>query len=124
MVIGLTSSAATVEYKFQSGPCEGKSDRWWSVTTITDGVPTHITGTDCNGYLYDRELTPRVVPNDPIIGLTPTLTGNCGTLQWKALTQYNDTMYPIWMGGQACDGTYWVIDAFDPPAPGAPDGLQ
>lgn len=124
LLIGVTAGAATVEYKYQNGSCEGKSAGWWSVTTITDGVPTHITGRDCEGHLYDKDLNRRVVTADPIIELTPTFTGSCGAQQWMVVTRYNDTMYPTWMGGQTCSGSYWVIDAFDPPAPGSPDGIQ
>lgn len=124
LFMGLTATATTVEHRYENGNCDGKTEGWWSVTTITDGVPTHITGRDCEGHLYDRDLTHRVVLNDPITGLTPTFTGSCGTTGWKALIQRNDTMYPTWMGGQACDGTYWVIDDFEPPTTGRPDGLQ
>jgi|SRR5690606_24292842 len=120
LITGLSAAAATVEYNYQNGQCEGGGPGWWSVTTITNGVPTHITGRDCDGKLYDRDLNRRIVPDDPVTG-PPTFTGNCGSAVWKATIVRNANQHPTWMGGRACDGTYWVIDSFAEPGPGKDD---
>jgi hypothetical protein len=122
LAAGLVASAATVEYRYQNGACAAGSAGWWSVTTITDGVPTHITGRDCDGKLYDKDLPRRVVSADPIAGLAPTFAGTCGGASWRIVILRDEAQYPIWMAGQDCAGEYWVIDDIRDPSPG--DGLN
>ncbi len=121
LLVGWTAMAETkVEYKYQNGPCSGSDDGWWSVTTVTDGVPTHITGRGCDGKLYDKDLPRRtIVASDPTVGLAPTFTGNCGDVIWRAVVQRSTDGYVAWMGGYSCDGQYWVIDNFLEPVPGS-----
>jgi len=124
LAVAIVAAAATVEYKYENGKCDGSSAGWWSVTTVTDGVPTHITGRDCSGKLYDKNLPRRVVAADPIDGLSATFTGSCGITTWRIVIVRDAAENPVWMGGQTCDAAYWVIDNFDDPAPGDDDGLH
>lgn len=122
LIVGFSAIAETVEYKYQTGACDGQSAGWWSITTITGGVPTRITGIGCDGKLYDKELTrPRFVSADPMTGFDVTLTGSCDAAVWRVVIQRDNHQRPLWMSGQGCDGRYWVIDDFTEPVPGGND---
>ena len=124
LLIGTVATAETkTEYRFETGACEGSDKGWWSVTTYTNGVPTHVSGKSCTGETYDYDLPPkRIVSGDPTGGHPPTFTGTCGSGTWFAVVNRNAAGYVTWMGGLACDGQYWVIDDFQAPGPGGGSG--
>jgi hypothetical protein len=117
----ITATAATfgaTEQKFNSGACEppnARNETWWSVTTYVDGVPTKVSGRDCQGNIYwDRPINVRFISADPISGMTPTNAGaNEDGTAWAAVIIYDASHDPIWMGGKIGEGRYWVADAID-----------
>src|SRR4051812_37638410 len=114
VVLITTAAFGRTEEKFNSGACEppdARIETWWSITTYVNGVPTKVSGRDCQGNLYwDRPINIRFVSTDPISGMTPTNSGmdDNGTM-WAAVIIYNDDHDPIWMGGRTGSGAYWVV---------------
>lgn len=120
LLMGLIATASTAtaktERRFETGSC-GDGTAWWTVTVYVDGRPCEIEGVDCDGKPFGFfPLWCPTVSSNPIAGMTPTHTGSCDAgatvTSWSSVLQYNADHQPIWMGGQACDGTYWVVTTF------------
>jgi len=107
--------AAKTEYRYTEGKCPTGED-WWCVVRYEDGIPTYATGVSCSGYKYYTPLSHQIVAINPTAGLAPAHTGPCESAAapggWSSVIRYDDNNKPSWMGGQACDGSYWVVTDF------------
>ncbi len=110
--------AALQEVRFASGACDNGLV-WWSVTTYVNGQACDISGVNCNGARYSRDLHCTVVGADPTGGVhTESGTGPGGRI-WYARTRYDDQWRLVWIGGKNLDGSFYeTAISHDAPGPG------
>lgn len=110
--------AARQEHRYESGSCDNGLV-WWSVTTYVNGQACDITGVNCDGVRYSRDLHCTIVGADPTAGVhTESGTGPGGKV-WYARTRYDDRSRLVWIGGRNLDGSFYETSiSHDSPGPG------
>ena len=113
-----TVASARTEYIFHTGPCEGGGS-YWSVTSYAGGVPIDVTGVDCFGHAYTKNICSfSTLASDPFGILTPpNVSGVCDdNSTWMARITYDQNYVVNGYIGRNCAGIFWQAGTCAPSA--------